>query len=178
MMSLNEKSRLNGKESTAKIVVLAKDADALSSVLTMLAVLAKMSRGEIVYQVVENDGEAMEMEASADMACTGGEAKEERVPQEAAGLPDALGKPEMRGMLDELVAEGELGDGYQLQGQSWTQRAVIVAYLSGEVGSKCMWSAFAKLWHCDKCVLKTAYDKHCDTDAAKKYYRKLEEILG
>lgn len=180
----------NEKKSTAKILVLAKDSDALSGLLTMLAVLAKMSRGGIVYQVVEND-EAIKKVNSPEVDSLDADSldagvsdagvldvgtSDDFVPMD--GLPAALDFSEMKEMLEKLVDEGVLGDGYQLKGQSWTQRSVIVAYLSGRLGRKCMWSAFAQLWHCDKCGLKSAYIKHCDTEAAKKYYMKLDEMLG
>jgi len=84
----------------------------------------------------------------------------------------------MKEMLDKLVEQGVLGDGYQLKSQSWTEKSVIVAFLSGKVGKRCMWAAFAELWACDKNALQSAYSKHCDTTAARKYYQKLTCILG
>lgn len=93
-------------------------------------------------------------------------------------LPMSLDFPEMRDLLDRLSGAGILGASYALKNQSWTQRSVIVAFLSGKVQRKCMWKPFAELWHCDKGALQSAYQKHCDTKAAMLYYKKLERIVG
>lgn len=93
-------------------------------------------------------------------------------------LPPELDTQDMRGLLDRLAETGVLQDNYQLKKQTWTEKSVIVAFLSGKLGKKCMWSAFAKLWGCDKNALQTAYAKHCDTAVARAYYQKLTEILG
>lgn len=93
-------------------------------------------------------------------------------------LPMSLDFPEMRNLLDRLSEAGILGASYALKNQSWTQRSVIVAFLSGKVQRMCMWKPFAELWHCDKGALQSAYQKHCDTKAAMLYYKKLERIVG
>ncbi len=93
-------------------------------------------------------------------------------------LPMSLDFPEMRNLLDRLSEAGILGASYALRNQSWTQRSVIVAFLSGKVQRMCMWKPFAELWHCDKGALQSAYQKHCDTKAAMLYYKKLERIVG
>ena len=93
-------------------------------------------------------------------------------------LPMSLDFPEMRNLLDRLSEAGILGASYALKNQSWTQRSVIVAFLSGKVQRKCMWKSFAELWYCDKGALQSAYQKHCDTKAAMLYYKKLERIVG
>lgn len=93
-------------------------------------------------------------------------------------LPPELDTQDMRSLLDRLVEAGVLMDNYQLKEQTWTEKSVIVAFLSGKLGKRCMWAAFAKLWGCDKNALQAAYTKHCDTAAARAYYQKLTEILG
>lgn len=93
-------------------------------------------------------------------------------------LPMSLDFPEMRNLLDRLAEAGILEASYALKNQSWTQRSVIVAFLSGKVQRKCMWKPFAELWQCDKGALQSAYQKHCDTKAAMLYYKKLERIVG
>ena len=166
---------------TAKIVILAKGPDALTHLLTMMKVFAEMSGGSIEYQVVENDNPEMEeVDAAASGTDGAADTNVADLPADVAKteLPAALDTPEMRAMLDKLVEAGVLADGYQLKGQSWTEKSVIVAFLSGEMRKKCMWSAFAKLWGCDKDALQIAYCKHCDTGAAKAYHKKLSKILG
>lgn len=93
-------------------------------------------------------------------------------------LPRSLDFPEMRNLLDRLAEAGILKASYALKNQSWTERSVIVAFLSGKVQRKCMWKPFADLWHCDKGAMESAYQKHCDTEVAKLYYKKLERIVG
>lgn len=81
-------------------------------------------------------------------------------------LPMSLDFPEMRNLLDRLSEAGILGASYALRNQSWTQRSVIVAFLSGKVQRMCMWKPFAELWHCDKGALQSAYQKHCEAALA------------
>ena len=64
-------------------------------------------------------------------------------------LPMSLDFPEMRNLLDKLAEAGILGASHALKNQSWTQRSVIVAFLSGKVQRMCMWKPIAELWHCD-----------------------------
>ena len=176
---------------TAKIVILAKGPDALTHLLTMMKVFAEMSGGSIEYQVVENDNPEMEevdasasgMDGAGDAAIMTDGAADAIVADLSADaamaeLPAALDTPEMRAMLDKLVEAGVLVDGYQLTGQSWTEKSVIAAFLSNKTGNPCMWSAFAKLWGCDKKALQNAYYKHCDTKTARLCYRKLSKVLG
>ena len=93
-------------------------------------------------------------------------------------LPKSLDFQEMKDLLDKLAEAGILKASYALKNQSWTERSVIVAFLSGKVQRKCMWKPFADLWHCDKGAMESAYQKHCDTKAAKLYYKKLERSIG
>ena len=93
-------------------------------------------------------------------------------------LPKSLDFQEMKDLLDKLAEAGILKASYALKNQSWTERSVIVAFLSGKVQRMCMWKPFAELWHCDKGALQSAYQKHCDTKAAMLYYKKLERIVG
>lgn len=93
-------------------------------------------------------------------------------------LPKSLDFQEMKDLLDKLAEAGILKASYALKTQSWTERSVIVAFLSGKVQRKCMWKPFADLWHCDKSAMESAYQKHCDTKAAKLYYKKLERSIG
>lgn len=97
---------------------------------------------------------------------------------ECIALPPELDTQDMRNMLDSLVEVGILLGKYQLKNQTWTEKSVIVAFLSAKIGKRCMWSAFAKLWGCDKNALQSAYAKRCDTAAAKAYFQKLNDILG
>lgn len=98
--------------------------------------------------------------------------------EEETVLPKSLDFQEMKDLLDMLAESGILKASYALKNQSWTQRSVIVAFLSGKVQRMCMWKPFAELWHCDKGALQSAYQKHCDTKAAMLYYKKLERIVG
>ena len=93
-------------------------------------------------------------------------------------LPKSLDFQEMKDLLNKLAEAGILKASYALKNQSWTERSVIVAFLSGKVQRKCMWKPFADLWHCDKGAMESAYQKHCDTKAAKLYYKKLERSIG
>lgn len=147
----------NFKMSKAEIIVSATAPCCLCLFLLVLKVVAVLSKGSICISIESDAGSGSEKPVQ---------------------LPDALRVPEMREQLDALVDAGVLASGYQLKDQSWTERAVIVAYLSGKLGNKCMWSAFAQLWHCDMKVLKSAYAKHVDSLAGREYFRKLEKILN
>ena len=97
--------------------------------------------------------------------------------EKSPSLPKELDVPELCRMLQTLADNGILSADWQLCGQTWTERAEMVAFLSGKLRRRCMWSAFASLWHCDRNALKSAYAKHSDSHAAREYYLKLEKIL-
>lgn len=48
-------------------------------------------------------------------------------------LPKSLSFQEMKDLLDKLAEAGILRTSYALKNQSWTERSVIVAFLSGKV---------------------------------------------
>lgn len=156
-------------KSMTEITISVDDVITLSYVLQVLHGLEGMSQGKVKVKVVRNDfagqgADANEGLRGADMP-------------PVVSVPSELDTPDMRELLDQLVEQGVLGEGYQLKNQSWTEKSVIVAFLSGKAGKRCMWSAFAELWACDKNALQSAYSKHCDTMAARKYYQKLTHIL-
>ena len=151
------------KQPTAEIIVSAKTSYHLSIFLLMIKAFALFSNNCLCFRIARGKEEAIP--------------QPEQQSNQPVRQPEVLSVPGMQERLDALVEAGELSPDYQLKTQSWTERAIIVAYLSGDLRKKCMWSAFAELWHCDKLVLKSAYAKHSDTAAARKYYVKLEEIL-
>ena len=132
----------------------------------------KMQIKRIKTEVQTLEGMVGEMEISLDsednnVTCT-----------DTPVLPKSLAFQEMKDLLDKLAEAGILKASYALKNQSWTERSVIVAFLSGKVQRKCMWKPFADLWHCDKGAMESAYQKHFDTKAAKLYYKKLERSIG
>ena len=139
--------------------------------------ICMMGNQQNIYQAYSTSdaggGENAEMQDDVD-----GEPHATDRKTSCVALPTELDTHDMRILLDKLVKTGILMDNYQLKNQTWTEKSVIVAFLSGKVGKLCMWSAFAKLWGCDKNALQSAYAKRCDTKASRTYYQKLNEILG
>ena len=124
----------------------------------------KMQLKKVMTEVHALENMVGEMENSLDSEDTNVTCTDEPV------LPKSLDFQEMKDLLDKLAEAGIL--------KAWTERSVIVAFLSGKVQRMCMWKPFAELWHCDKGALQSAYQKHCDTKAAMLYYKKLERIVG
>lgn len=132
----------------------------------------KMQIKRIKTEVQTLEGMVGEMENSLDSEDNNVTCTDEPI------LPKSLDFQEMKDLLDKLAEAGILKASYALKNQSWTERSVIVAFLSGKVQRKCMWKPFADLWHCDKGAMESAYQKHFDTKAAKLYYKKLERSVG
>ena len=168
------------KQPTAEIIVSAKTSYHLSIFLLMLKAFALFSNNCLCFRIARGEGVAASQPNQPEQQPNQPEQQPnqpEKPSNQPVRQPEILNVPGMQERLDALVEAGELSPDYQLKTQSWTERSIIVAYLSGELRKKCMWRAFAELWHCDKQVLKSAYAKHSDTEAARKYYVKLEEIL-
>lgn len=165
------KQKYSAMPATGIFISVKDSRDSLVRLVKIVALLNELYGEQFDVVLVEN-GVVGEVSASEDVPSPSVSSEPETPP-----LPKELDVDEIRQMLQSLADYGELTADWQLRNQSWTERAVIVAYLSGKLGKKCMWSAFAQLWHCDKNGLRSAYDQRCDTASARKYYQKLEKIL-
>ena len=99
----------------------------------------KMQIKRLMTEVHALENMVGEMENSLDSEDTNVTCTDEPV------LPKSLDFQEMKDLLDKLAEAGILKASYALKNQSWTERSVIVAFLSGKVQRMCMWKPFAEL---------------------------------